>query len=84
MPITAALPRWLARFDGYVAQYLGDGALAYFGYPSAHEDDAERAVRAGLSLVSTVGQLTTRVEFALQARVGIATGLVVVGDLIAG
>jgi class 3 adenylate cyclase/predicted ATPase len=67
------------RFDGFVAQYLGDGALVYFGYPQAHEDDAERAVRAGLELIAAVCALKTRVS--LQTRVGIATGLVVVGDL---
>ena len=68
------------RFGGFVAQYMGDGALVYFGYPQAHEDDAERAVRAGLELVGTVSSLKTRAP--LQSRVGIATGLVVVGDLI--
>jgi class 3 adenylate cyclase len=68
------------RFDGFVAKYMGDGVLVYFGYPQAHEDDAERAVRAGLELVASVGGLKTRAP--LQARVGIATGLVVVGDLI--
>src|SRR4051795_2076644 len=68
------------RFDGFVAQYLGDGVLVYFGYPQAHEDDAERAVRAGLELIAAVGLLKTSVS--LQTRVGIATGLVVVGDLI--
>jgi class 3 adenylate cyclase len=68
------------RFGGFVAKYMGDGVLVYFGYPQAHEDDAERAVRAGLELVSAVGQVKTHV--ALQTRVGIATGLVVVGDLI--
>jgi class 3 adenylate cyclase/predicted ATPase len=67
------------HFDGFVAQYLGDGVLVYFGYPQAHEDDAERAVRAGLELVAAVGALKTRVS--LQTRIGIATGLVVVGDL---
>jgi class 3 adenylate cyclase len=65
---------------GFVAKYLGDGVLVYFGYPHAHEDDAERAVRAGLQLIATVAGLKTRVS--LQTRVGIATGLVVVGDLI--
>jgi class 3 adenylate cyclase len=70
----------IARFGGFVAQYLGDGVLAYFGYPSAHEDDPERAVRGGLELVAAVGALKTRAP--LQTRVGIATGLVVVGDLI--
>jgi class 3 adenylate cyclase/predicted ATPase len=68
------------RFGGFVAKYLGDGVLVYFGYPQAHEDDAERSVRAGLELVAAVARLPTRVS--LQARVGIATGLVVVGDLI--
>jgi hypothetical protein len=68
------------RFDGYVAKYLGDGVLVYFGYPQAHEDDAERAVRAGLELISATSGLKTRAS--LQSRVGIATGLVVVGDLI--
>jgi len=67
-------------FGGFVAKYMGDGVLVYFGYPQAHEDDAERAVRAGLELVAAIGRLKTRV--ALQTRVGIATGLVVVGDLI--
>ena len=68
------------RFGGFVAKYMGDGVLIYFGYPQAHEDDAERAVRAGLQLVTAVGGLKTHA--ALQTRVGIATGLVVVGDLI--
>ena len=68
------------RFDGFVAQYLGDGVLVYFGYPQAHEDDAERAVRAGLELTAAVGVLKTSAS--LQTRIGIATGLVVVGDLI--
>jgi class 3 adenylate cyclase len=68
------------RFDGFVAKYLGDGVLIYFGYPQAHEDDAERAVRAGLELIAAVTGLKTGVS--LQSRVGIATGLVVVGDLI--
>ena len=68
------------RFGGFVAKYMGDGVLIYFGYPQAHEDDAERAVGAGLELVAAVGGLKTHA--ALQTRVGIATGLVVVGDLI--
>ena len=68
------------RFGGFVAKYMGDGVLIYFGYPQAHEDDAERAVRAGLELVAAVGALKTHAP--LQTRVGIATGLVVVGDLI--
>ena len=68
------------RYDGFVAKYMGDGVLVYFGYPQAHEDDAERAVRAGLELVAAVSDVKTHA--ALQTRVGIATGLVVVGDLI--
>src|SRR5262249_35423214 len=68
------------RFGGFVAKYMGDGVLVYFGYPQAHEDDAERAVRAGLELVAAIGGLKTHAP--LQTRVGIATGLVVVGDLI--
>ena len=66
------------RFSGFVAKYMGDGVLVYFGYPQAHEDDAERAVRAGLELVSAVGELKTRAP--LQTRTGIATGLVVRPD----
>ncbi len=68
------------RVGGFVAKYMGDGVLVYFGYPQAHEDDAERAVRAGLDLVTSVSGLKTHAT--LQTRVGIATGLVVVGDLI--
>jgi len=68
------------RLGGFVAKYLGDGVLVYFGYPQAHEDDAERAVRAGLELIQAVGGLKSSTP--LQARVGIATGLVIVGDLI--
>ena len=70
----------MQRFGGFVAKYMGDGVLIYFGYPQAHEDDAERAVRAGLELVTSVGALKTHAP--LLTRVGIATGLVVVGDLI--
>jgi class 3 adenylate cyclase len=70
----------VGRFGGFVAKYMGDGVLIYFGYPQAHEDDAERAVRAGLDLVAAVGGLKTHAP--LQTRVGIATGLVVVGDLV--
>jgi class 3 adenylate cyclase/tetratricopeptide (TPR) repeat protein len=69
-------------YGGYIAKYMGDGALVYFGYPQAHEDDAERAVRAGLELVKRIGKLNTAVGEPLNARIGIATGLVVVGDLI--
>jgi class 3 adenylate cyclase len=68
------------RSGGFVAKYMGDGVLVYFGYPHAHEDDAERAVRAGLELVAAVTALKSPVS--LQTRIGIATGLVIVGDLI--
>ena len=82
--VTSAYQKCVAetvgRFGGFVAKYMGDGVLIYFGYPQAHEDDAERAVRTGLELVAAVGALKTHA--ALQTRVGIATGLVVVGDLI--
>jgi class 3 adenylate cyclase len=71
----------VAGFDGFVANYMGDGVLVYFGYPRAHEDDAERAVRAGLGLIDAVSRLDVK-SAQLQAHVGIATGLVVVGDLI--
>jgi class 3 adenylate cyclase len=70
----------VARFDGFVAKYMGDGVLVYFGYPQAHEDDAERAVRAGLALVEAVGKL--RAQEPLQVRIGVATGLVIVGDIV--
>src|SRR5271169_2176362 len=68
------------RFGGFVAKYMGDGVLIYFGYPEAHEDDAERAVRAGLELIAAVTAL--KAPELLKTRVGIATGMVVVGDLI--
>src|SRR6266568_580574 len=75
----------IARFEGHIAQYLGDGLLVYFGYPQAHEDDAQRAVRAGLGMIEALGQLNTRLEqereVHLAARLGIHTGLVVVGDV---
>jgi class 3 adenylate cyclase len=75
----------IARFEGHIAQYLGDGLLVYFGYPQAHEDDAQRAVRAGLGMVEAVGQLNTRLEHErrvhLAMRLGIHTGLVVVGEV---
>jgi class 3 adenylate cyclase/predicted ATPase len=71
----------VAGFDGFVAKYMGDGVLAYFGYPRAHEHDAEHAVRAGLGVIDAVRRLSVE-SIKLQARVGIATGLVVVGDLI--
>jgi class 3 adenylate cyclase/tRNA A37 threonylcarbamoyladenosine biosynthesis protein TsaE len=70
----------VGRFSGFVAKYMGDGVLIYFGYPQAHEDDAERAVRAGLELLAAVSALKPTPP--LKTRVGIATGLVVVGDLI--
>jgi len=72
----------VARFDGFVAKYMGDGVLVYFGYPQAHEDDAERAARAGLALVEAVGRLNAAGACKLEAHVGIATGLVVVGEII--
>src|SRR5450631_3742390 len=75
-----SVAKTVGRFGGFVAKYMGDGVLVYFGYPQAHEDDAERAVRAGLQLITAIGDLKTHA--ALQTRVGIATGLVVVGDLI--
>ena len=76
-----AVAETVPGFEGFVAKYMGDGVLIYFGYPRAHEDDAERAVRAGLGLIDAVGRLDVG-SVKLQARVGIATGLVVVGDLI--
>jgi class 3 adenylate cyclase/ABC-type transport system involved in cytochrome c biogenesis ATPase subunit len=72
----------VARYDGFVAKFMGDGVLAYFGYPRAHEDDAERAVRAGLEIAAAVTRLDTRGTERLAVRIGIATGLVVVGDLV--
>jgi predicted ATPase/class 3 adenylate cyclase len=71
----------IARNEGVIARYMGDGVLAYFGYPQAHEDDAEQATRAGLALVDAVANLKTDIGTGLQVRVGIATGMVVVGDL---
>jgi class 3 adenylate cyclase/predicted ATPase len=79
----------IARYDGHIAQYLGDGLLVYFGYPQAHEDDAQRAVRAGLGMIDAMAQLNghltqergARQAVSLQVRVGIHTGLVVVGDV---
>ena len=72
----------IARFDGYVARYMGDGLLVYFGYPTAHEDDAERAVRAGLEVVAGVASLDLPYDVELEVRVGIATGMVVAGDIV--
>jgi TOMM system kinase/cyclase fusion protein len=75
----------IARYEGHIAQYLGDGLLVYFGYPQSHEDDAQRAVRAGLGMVEAVETLNTRLEqdkgLRLAVRVGIHTGLVVVGEM---
>ena len=75
----AAVAEEVAKFDGYVAKYMGDGVLIYFGYPRAHEDDAERAVRAGLALAERIAKLESG-SGALASRIGIATGLVVVGE----
>ena len=80
--LSPLLRRDRAPLGGFVAKYMGDGVLVYFGYPQAHEHDAERAVRAGLALVEAVPKLKTAAGVPLQVRVGIATGLVVVGDLI--
>src|SRR5215831_3335987 len=78
----------IQRFDGHIAQYLGDGLLVYFGYPQAHEDEAQRAVRSGLGIVEALGTLNTRLERAhgvrLAVRLGIHTGLVVVGEIGSG
>src|SRR5215475_5839877 len=75
----------IQRFEGYIAQYLGDGLLVYFGYPQAHEDDAQRAVRASLGLVAAMGELNARLAqhtgVQLVVRIGIHTGLVVVGEM---
>jgi class 3 adenylate cyclase len=71
-----------ARFEGFLARFMEDGILAYFGYPQAHEDEPERAVRAALELVRAVSQIETPDGARVSARVGVATGLVVVGDLI--
>ena len=80
-----ACAKVIARFEGHIAQYLGDGLLVYFGYPLAHEDDAQRAVRAGLGIVEALGQLNTRLAqergVHLAVRLGIHTGLVVVGEV---
>ncbi len=77
----ACIAEIIACNQGVIARYMGDGALAYFGYPQAHEDDAEQATRAGLALVEAVANLHTDIGAELQVRVGIATGMVVVGDL---
>jgi predicted ATPase/class 3 adenylate cyclase len=77
----AACARITRTYDGFLAEFRGDGILAYFGYPIAHEDDAERTVRAGLDIIAAVGQLETRAAEPLAVRIGIATGVVVIGDL---
>jgi class 3 adenylate cyclase/tetratricopeptide (TPR) repeat protein len=78
----------IARFDGHIAQYLGDGLLVYFGYPQAHEDDAQRAVRAGLGIIEAIGQLNTVLSekhgLSLAVRLGCHTGLVVIGEELGG
>jgi len=83
-----ACAKVIARFDGHIAQYLGDGLLVYFGYPHAHEDDAQRAVRAGLGIIEAVGQLnpalSDRHGISLAVRLGCHTGLVVVGNEVGG
>src|SRR5262244_3991938 len=79
----------IRRFEGYLARYVGDGLLVYFGYPQAHEDDAPRAIRAALGIVTALPELNTRLrqivkglgDFPLQVRIGVHTGLVVVGDM---
>jgi class 3 adenylate cyclase len=77
----AACARIMVTYDGFIGDFRGDGILAYFGYPRAHEDDAERTVRAGLDIIAAVARLETRAAVPLAVRIGIATGLVVVGDL---
>jgi class 3 adenylate cyclase len=77
----AACAEIVSTYDGFLAEFRGDGILAYFGYPHAHEDDAERTVRAGLDIVAAVAQLDTPAGEPLAVRIGIATGLVVIGDL---
>src|SRR5499433_3781186 len=77
----AACARITRTYDGFLAEFRGDGILAYFGYPLAHEDNAERTVRAGLDIIAAVGRLETRAGEPLAVRIGIASGLVVVGDL---
>src|SRR5262245_37062583 len=77
----AACARIMRTYDGFLAEFRGDGILAYFGYPIAHEDDAERTVQAGLDIIAAVGRLETRAAEPLAVRIGIATGVVVIGDL---
>src|SRR5690349_13684096 len=77
----ATCARIVLAYDGFVADFRGDGILAYFGYPRAHEDDAERTVRSGLDIIAAIARLETRAGEPLSVRIGIATGIVVVGDL---
>jgi len=77
----AACARIVQDYDGFLGDFRGDGILAYFGYPRAHEDDAERTVRAALDIIAAVARLERPVPEPLAVRIGIATGLVVVGDL---
>jgi class 3 adenylate cyclase/tetratricopeptide (TPR) repeat protein len=77
----AACARIVSTYDGFLAEFRGDGILAYFGYPRAHEDDAERTVRAGLDIIAAVARLATPAGEPLAVRIGIATGLVVIGDV---
>jgi class 3 adenylate cyclase len=77
----AACARIMLAYEGFIGEFRGDGILAYFGYPRAHEDDAERTVRAGLDIIAAVARLETRAAEPLAVRIGIATGLVMVGDL---
>ena len=77
-----AVTEEIRRVEGHVAKYMGDGVLAYFGWPRAHENEAERAVRAGLAIAAAVANLVIKGKEQLAARVGIATGLVVVGELV--
>jgi class 3 adenylate cyclase len=72
----------VARYDGFVAKFMGDGVLVYFGYPQAHEDDAERAVRAALDIVTAMRSVRSTEGLELACRIGIASGVVVVGDSI--
>jgi class 3 adenylate cyclase/tetratricopeptide (TPR) repeat protein len=80
----AACARVIASYDGNIARFIGDGILAYFGYPRAHEDDAERTVRAGLDIIAAIEKLATHADEKVEVRIAIATGLVMVGDLVSG
>ncbi|MGB6915982.1 MAG: adenylate/guanylate cyclase domain-containing protein, partial [Pseudolabrys sp.] len=80
----AACARIMLAYEGFIGEFRGDGILAYFGYPRAHEDDAERTVRAGLDIIAAVARLETRAAEPLAVRIGIASGLVVVGGFSGG